>query len=166
MYHISHFCPRGGMGGHGFFIHLSPQFKQAVDASDITQEKIDHLIKVEGQGWLQHCGFSSYFDIERSITPYRVIGHQNVELAAMPSPKARPLYDARSTILITWGEWGIEYMSVPGNCCCLGLGRHGDFSYFNDGRVLTPHNIDSWNQKILMTTIFSRVADVLVLALR
>ena len=55
---------------------------------------------------------------------------------------------------------GPEHITVPGNACGLdvdqGLGAP------RDGKVLQPHNIDSSNQVILLLTVFTTIADLII----
>lgn len=153
IYSIDCLCPTGGLGGYGFVIHLSPEFKEAVKRSGINQESADHVIKTFGLEWLQKCGFSDYFDIENC-------GYTK-EQRELPSLETRPLYTYRE-IRIRWGEWGLEHISIPGNACGLDIG--GNFGcVFENGQLLTPHNVDSWNQVNLLLIIFTWFAHSMTL---
>lgn len=59
--------------------------------------------------------------------------------------------DARQ-VRMKWGEWGIEYLYVDMDCCCMGI--DSDFSFYEGGRRTSPHNIDNWRQKNLMLGIY------------
>jgi len=66
-------------------------------------------------------------------------------------------------IRISWGEWGIEHITVPGNACGLDIDEHA--ICLNDGEVaLTPHNVDTIFQASLILSIFLRIADWLELS--
>ena len=61
-------------------------------------------------------------------------------------PRAHPLYEPNIALRISWGEWGLEHITVPGDACGLDI-EHHTFGNTLDGPVLQPHNIDTWNQK-------------------
>lgn len=65
MYSIDGLWPTGQpLGGYGFMIHLSPQFREAVAKSDVNQEGVERVIKTYGVEWMQKCGLCGYFDPE------------------------------------------------------------------------------------------------------
>lgn len=63
---------------------------------------------------------------------------------------------------IQWGEWGPEHLSVPGNACGLDIDWQGMGKPVG-GAILTPHNVDSITQASLLLTMFSFVANHLIL---
>lgn len=65
-----------------------------------------------------------------------------------------------SDIRISWGEWGIEHITVPGNACGLDIEYH-PIGYWNGEVSLDPHNIDSIYQASLILTIFLLFAEML-----
>lgn len=155
MYSIDGLCPSGHpMGGYGFNIHLSPAFRDAVMKSELDQEKVDHVIKIYGQEWLQKCGFSHYYDPENCT-------YDN-EGQSIPSKQTRPGYSPRD-IRVSWGEWGIEHLYVPGNACGLDLDRNSCGCVYKDGEVLLPHNVDSWGQVCLLLIVFTWFAHTVTL---
>ncbi len=155
MYLIDNLCPNGSpLGGYGFHIHISPQYPDAVKASGYTQEHADRAVKVFGLEWLQKCGFNRYYDPENN-------GFHAVK-NAIPSERTKPSHDGTG-LRIRWGEWGIEHITVPGNACGLDI-SDGIGCTFKGGRILSPHNIDSWSQVMLLLVAFSWLTNSVVLA--
>lgn len=133
MYKIKGWNPsrENQMGGSGFSIVLTPQWKEAVLKSNLTQEKVDNFIKNTCVQYLKQHGFR-----ETRIDDIR----------------------------ISWGEWGIEHITVPGNACGLDIDEHG--ICLNKGEViLTPHNVDTIFQASLILSIFLWFADYLEFSL-
>ena len=65
----------------------------------------------------------------------------------------------------SWGEWGPEHMSVPGNACGLDIDRCPVGRLADESVMLTPHNIDWWPQKQLLLIMFTELAyDVILFA--
>ena len=153
-YDLVGLCPRTDidMGRHEFIVKLYPEWKELVAASEIDADKAAMVVKNMGRAWLDACGYSQIFDID------------NCGLAAdpkrPPGPNARPLYGVES-IRLSWGEWGIEHLDVPGNACGLDIDR--GFGCPRGGRVLLPHNIDSVNQKLLLLVVFTWFAEAMTL---
>lgn len=157
MYSIDQLCPSGQpIGGYGFAIHLHPDYHAAVKASGYTQEHANMAVKAFGLEWLQKCGFNNYFDPENTGF--------GANKAAIPSAETKPSYSHRE-IRITWGEWGIEHISVPGNACGLDISR-GMGNPFEGGRSLTPHNIDSWSQVMLLLVAFTWLTNSVLISAR
>lgn len=137
MYLIRGLCPRTDVmcGAHYFNVELSRDWPSLVEASGITQENVDHVIETNGRAWLDACGF-----------------------------KSSGLFDPRTSIRVAWGSWGTEHITVPGNACGLDI-DHSDHSFgcfIENGRMLLPHNIDSWNQKNLLLIVFTEFAESIV----
>lgn len=152
MYLIQQLCPRTdvSMGGHAFAISVHPIWKELVVASGITQKTVDTRIEQSGRMWLDACGFGAMYDPDNTgihADPEKPLG-----------PNAEKLYSHRE-IRIDWGEWGIHHLTVPGNACGLDLDRSSFGCPFRDGKILQPHNIDSWGQKQLMLLAFCQIAD-------
>ena len=147
MYSIDNLCPTGGMGGHGFVIHLSQQFKEMVAKADLEQEQIDRVLNIYGPEWMVKTGFNHYFDPENCGQYHRT--------HAIPSKETK-LSD--SYLRVAWGEWGPEHITVPGNACGLDVER-GVGCVFDNGKMLVPHNVDSWNQKCLLLLVFTWFAN-------
>jgi len=128
-YKIKGWCPdRNMVGGSGFTIVLTPEWKTKVAKSELTEDKVNSLIKQMGGRYLEAHGFG----------------------------KDR-IYDIR----ISWGEWGIEHITVPGNACGLDLDEQGSIGC-RDGEVsLCPHNIDTIWQASLILSIFTWIADII-----
>jgi len=153
MYLIRGLCHRSdiSMGQHGFVIDLSPKWKEAVkQASFLNAEKIGRLIEHMGGEWLDACGYSGMFDPDNCGF--------DADKSLPPGPNARRLYEPRDAIRVSWGEWGPEHISVPGNACGLDIDKSYS-SPFRDGRTLTPHNIDCWRQKYLLLIVFTTIAE-------
>jgi hypothetical protein len=136
-YQISNLCPRTdiSLGCWGFSILLFPRFKEIILTSEIDDCMVSNAIENMGRFWLDGCGYNSPFS------------HDGV---------VESLYEPRS-IRVSWGEWGPEHISVPGNACSLdlndGLGKPPG------GRILVPHNIDSMSQAMLLIMVFTWFAE-------
>jgi hypothetical protein len=77
-----------------------------------------------------------------------------------PGPNARPFYTPGHDLRVTWGEWGPEHMTVPGDACGLDI---SDSIYRPlDGMVLSPHNVDTMKQAMLLVVVFSWFASALL----
>jgi len=63
-------------------------------------------------------------------------------------------------IRISWGEWGIEHITVPGNACGLDI-DYSPIGYLNGEVSLDPHNVDTIFQASLILSIFLFFADCL-----
>ena len=152
MYSIDGLCPTGHvLGGYGFIIHLAPEFRDAVATSAIDQVKADRVINTFGPEWLVKCGFSHYFDPENCDFERREY--------AIPSDETR----LSQMIRITWGEWGPEHITVPGNSCGLDIERSSFSCLFEGGCSLLPHNVDHWGQVNLLLIIFTWFANSVML---
>ncbi len=154
-YAIQGLCPRNdiSMGAHGFSISLHPEWKDLVAKCELSQEKIDRLIEAMGRTWLDACGFNAIYDPD-NCGAWR-------DKALPPGPNARPMYSHRE-IRVSWGEWGAEHITVPGNACGLDIERHS-FNSLLRGPSLTPHNIDCWSQKQLFLIVFCEIANDIIL---
>lgn len=139
LYHIYTGTPRCEMNGFGFNIKLWPNWKEVVFKSDLTQEKIYTMIERRGRGWLDACEYDNTID------------HGNG-----PEQLYKP-----DCIRISWGEWGLEHITVPGNACGLDLDRGVGAPI--GGRVLSPRNIDCMRQAYLIQLVFNCIADYLVM---
>lgn len=155
MYAIKSLCPRTDitMGAHGFTIDLAPEWKAAVLASGLTQEFVDTRIEHFGNDWLAACGWTDWFDPENC-------GWEK-DPTKPPGPASRRSPDFRA-IRVTWGPWGPEHITVPGNACGLDLDC-GCGVIFKDGMALLPHNIDAWRQKQLLLIVFTDLAECVLL---
>ena len=138
-YQITGLCPRDDitMGRWGFGIRLFPGFKDDVGLSGIDGNQVEIAIKNMGRGWLDGCGYNK-------LTEY--------------DGRMKPLYIPRE-IRVSWGEWGPEHISVPGNACGLDLGD--GVSGPPGGKILQPHNIDSMSQAMLLTIVFTWFAEII-----
>lgn len=153
-YDIDGLCPSLDldMGGYGFVIKLWPKFQGMVAGSDLDQQKADRVIQGLGRSWLDACGFDQMYDPDN-------YGHRREEKP--PGPNAEPLYRPERDIRVSWGEWGLEHISVPGNAC--GLDIEKGTSAPPGGRVLLPHNVDHWGQVQLLLIAFTWFANTLSL---
>lgn len=131
MYRITGWFPKAGqMGGCGFAITLTQAWKEAVAKSELNQEKVDNLIDGYGKGILEGHGMN----IEDSHVKYY--------------------------FRISWGEWGTEHITVPGNAC--GLDIYEDGITWGENEVqLAPHNVDTISQASMILTLFLRIAEFL-----
>lgn len=158
-YHIAHLCPRsdGRMSSCGFSIMLWPAWKQAVAKSDITQEGMDNIIERMARFWLDGCGYARMYDPDMSSMERWKFEKMGKEPKL--GPKARHLYDLRN-IRVTWGPWGPEHLTVPGDACGLdisdGIGRPPG------GMILQPHNVDNRDQVLLLLVVFTHIAELLI----
>ncbi len=150
-YDIVNLCPRVdiSMGSHAFAIKLYPGFKDMVAARNLNQKSVNTAIEHMGRCWLDACGYDSIFD------PDNCGGDQDKNIP--PGPNARPLYRPNQGLRVSWGDWGPEHITVPGNAC--GLDLDDSFSAPKGGRVLQPHNVDSWSQKQLLLITFCWFAE-------
>jgi hypothetical protein len=125
------------LGSWEFSIKLFPAFKTDVKDSGLTRENIQTAITNMGRQWLDSCGFDSLFEYDG---------------------KKEPLYKPEMSLRVTWGEWGPEHISVPGNACGLDIGA-GIYCP-RGGRVLYPHNVDSMRQAMLLLAVFTWIAEM------
>lgn len=153
-YSISGICPRLDldMGRQGFFIHLHPLFKEQVAKSKITEKNALEAVKDCGRSWLDNCGYSQMYDPDNAGF--------DADKKKKPGPRARPLYEPNQALRVSWGEWGPEHISVPGNACGLDIDRQA-WGNFYGGVSLVPHNVDSVSQKLLLLTVFTYFADAI-----
>ena len=153
-YSICGLHPRGGMGGFGFSVKLWPEFRDAVEMRGLTQHGVDTAVENMGRSWLDICGYGQLFDPDNC-------GFQR-DKRKPPGPKARPMYKPNRDLRVTWGEWGPEHVTVPGDAC--GLDLSDSIPSPRGGRVLLPHNVDNWRQVHLLLVVFCWFADDLALA--
>lgn len=157
MYLIRNLCHRTdiSMGVHGFGIDLSPEFRDAVSKSRLSQDDIDGLLATMGREWLDATGYTQVFDPDDDREPSARFEH---DPKWKPGPRARPLYEPRNSLRVQWGEWGPEHISVPGNACGLDIDQSFG-SPIHGARSLTPHNIDALCQKYLLLIVFTSIAE-------
>ena len=160
LYHIQGICPRTDirLGRCGFSIQLHPAWETLVAKSGLNQELINQLIKSMGRNWLDSCGFDRLYDPDIDLTE-----RWDLEKYGQPikyGPNSKPLYDTHC-IRITWGKWGPEHIHVPGDACELDISS--GFGSIPCGRTLEPHNIDNTDQVILFLTIFTSIAEYMLL---
>lgn len=108
------------------YLILHPMMKELAKKSGLTQDNVYAKIEKMGESWLDACGYK-------------------VELY-------RP---ARCAIRVAWGEWGIEHITVPGNACGLDISDNSFSCVFMNGRTMSPHNLDSWQQQNLLIMVFT-----------
>lgn len=131
MYRIKGWFPNGNMGGAGFSIILTPEWRDAVSKSEINQEGINNLIEILGNKILEGHGRNP---MEKHMLPYY--------------------------LRVIWGEWGPEHITVPGNACGLDIDTHC-IGCLDGEIALTPHNVDSVSQASMILTIFVQIAEIL-----
>jgi hypothetical protein len=161
MYHLRGICPRTdqSLGRCGFSILLYPAWRAAVEKSGLTQQIVSGVIQTYHRYWLDGCGYNAMFDPDQS--PMAKWEERNLGKTPKLGPNARPLYGPHE-IRVAWGEWGPEHISVPGNAC--GLDIDDSIGAPRGGRELTPHNIDSFGQVMLLLTVFTFFADHVIAA--
>lgn len=154
-YHICGYAPAPGMGESGFSIKLFPAWKAAVETYKpaIDQESANRVVELMGRHWLDGHGYNAIYDPDNSGF--------GMDKNKPPGPNAMPMYQPRTSIQVSWGEWGPQHITVPGNACGLdiddGLGKP------RDGKVLLPHNVDSVRQASLLLTVFLFFAETFVI---
>jgi hypothetical protein len=142
-----------------FQIQLFPAWKEEIATFNKTQQEVNGAIEKLGRYWLDGCGYGGMYDPEED--PRARWEHEKLGRPRKLSKAARPMYEPRTAIRVTWGEWGPEHITVPGNACGLDLDQGGIMNP-RGGRCLQPHNIDSMCQQILLLVIFTWFADCLV----
>lgn len=154
LYHIRGYSPEPGMGQSGFNVILFPAWKDALAAYEpqLTQEQANRAVENMGRQWLDGHGFDRMYDPDAG--PF--------DSEKKLGPNARKLWEPRTSLRVSWGEWGPEHITVPGNACGLDLDQSGMWAP-RGGKVLTPHNVDSPMQASLILTVFLFFADTLVL---
>lgn len=140
LYHIVGFWPQEGPSGSGFGIKLYPKWKESVMKSGLTQDNITSMIEKLGNVWLDAYGYDEPFVYEG---------------------KTSRLYEAKQCLRISWGEWGPEHITVPGDACGLDI-TDGGVVAPKGGKFLSPHNVDHIRQAGLLLTVFLYIADELV----
>lgn len=161
MYLIRGLSPRRdiSMGAHGFAIELSPEWPTLVAASGLTEEQVRGKIANLGNDWLDACGYNGMYDPDAPFDVNQVIWPRPRKLG----PRATRQYEASRSIRVQWGPWGLEHISVPGNACGLDIDDHSFGTFIEGARMLTPHNIDSAMQKMLLLIVFTSFAEDIVL---
>lgn len=140
------------MSGWGFNIKLLPEFKELVAKSEIDQKRADTATENMGRYWLDGCGYSRVYDPDNCGL--------DADPDKPPGPNARHAYRPGFGLSVTWGEWGPEHITVPGNACGLDLDRHS-IGRPKNGGILSPHNVDIMAQAMLLLTVFCWFADSL-----
>ena len=158
-YHIKGLCPTGQMSGAGFHVQLWPEWKTLVAESNLTQENCYTAIENMGRSWLDGCGFNAMYDPDESPDDR---WNRSQGKKKKLGPNARPLYEPRTSLRVSWGEWGTEHIDVPGNACGLDIDI-GGFGSPRGGAVLLPHNVDSIKQAHLLLVVFCWFADTIIL---
>lgn len=153
-YSIAGLNPRQDLGGYGFSIKLFPQFKEMVAISDINQDRAERALDSLGRDWLDICGYSAIFD------PYNCGFERDPN--KRPGPRSRHSFNPNQQLRVTWGEWGPEHITVPGNACGLDLDSRAIGSP-RGGKVLSPHNVDNWSQVNLLLITFCWFAETMSL---
>lgn len=160
-YEIRGFCPRDPgdlnrlLDRHAFYIDLHPEWKEAVaifrELYGVGQAQVDAVVAENARRWLDSCGFHQIHDPD-DVEPWLR------EDSTPGGPNASPLY-GKWDIRVSWGEWGLEHLDVPGNACGLNLDRA--FGAPPGGKSLLPHNIDTWGQKKLLLCVFLHFAEAI-----
>jgi len=134
-YDIVGLCPRSDLsiGAWGFSIKLYPEFKNQVSQSELTADNARETISKLGRSWLDGCGFEEKYEIDG---------------------EEKWLYTPNQDLRVSWGEWGLEHITVPGNACGLDI-TGGIGAPIGGGKCLAPHNIDSMRQTMLLLVVFT-----------
>lgn len=148
LYHVQGWCPTPGMSTAGFQVLLFPAWKEAVERRSLTQENVCGGLNNMGREWLDSHGFDAIFDPDNC-------GFE-ADKNQPPGPNARPMYRPNMNLRVTWGDWGPEHITVPGNACGLDLDKGSQ-----GGMTLLPHNVDTIRQASLLLTVFLWFADTL-----
>lgn len=159
LYQIVTGTPRRDMGGFGFEIRLWPEWKKLVAEWPHGQDDVDRAIVSLGEAWLDACGYDTMTDPDQSA-----MDMWEAEKLGKPiklGPNAHRLYEARFAIRVSWGEWGPEHITVPGNACGLNISR--GLGGPPDGMTLFPHNVDAMCQAYLLMVVFNWFADAMIL---
>ena len=146
------------MGGYGFGINLFPGMKEAVAKSDMTQQRANQVVEKMGRMWLDACGYAAMHDPDQA-DPMAAWEARRLGKPLKLGPNAKPLYDTWC-IRVSWGEWGVEHLTVPGDACGLDIDR--GFGGMRGGVTLQPHNVDNSSQVLLLLVVFTWFADYLV----
>lgn len=126
------------MGGWGFNIQLFPAYKERVVGSLVTAEQVRGYVERQAEQWLDSCGYDQ---------PFTCGG------------KVQRLYGA-SSIQVSWGEWGPEHITVPGNACGLDIHRYYSSRAPQGGKLLVSHNVDTMQQATLLLIVFTSISDI------
>ncbi len=97
------------IGAHGFAVDLSAEWPDLVRRAGITDEQIQHMLKEKAEHWLDAAGYGGHFTEESG-------------------PGSGRKYPARC-VRVTWGEWGPEHITVPGNACGLDIEKAASAAY-------------------------------------
>lgn len=152
LYEIKVPSPIKEMSGYGIYIKLWPEWKEAVSRSGLNQTKVDSVIKGHGRYWLDSCGFDGLFDPDNC-------GFDKDKTKPL-GPNARPFYMPNHDLRVSWGEWGIEHITVPGDAC--GLDITENIGCPRNGKVLCPHNVDNMRQAYLILVVFSWFGEAII----
>lgn len=159
LYQIVTGTPRRDMGGFGFEIRLWPAWKDLVAEWPHDQKDVNRAIESLGDGWLDACGYGEMYDPDAD--PLDMWKERHLHETRKLGPNAKRLYEARYAIRVSWGEWGPEHITVPGNACGLDLSR--GLGGPEGGMTLFPHNVDAMCQAYLLMLVFNWFADALIL---
>ncbi len=159
MYHIENLCPRTdiNMGRCGFCVRLYPGFKAAVAKSGLDQQKVNTVIHDMHRVWLDGCGYVMMYDPDAD--PRAEWEEKHTGKKAKLGPRAHKLYGEHE-IRVSWGEWGPEHITVPGDACGLDIG--GGLKP-PGGECLCPHNVDNLSQVVLLLCVFTEFAGYVIM---
>jgi len=137
-YQIVGLCPVKDhlLGGWGFGIKLFPEFKECVKKSKINSDQSFKAVEQMGRIWLDSCGYGRKMSF---------------------NGKERYLYEVNMDLRVSWGDWGPEHITVPGDAC--GLDISDSIMGPTNGKYLSPHNVDTMNQAMLLLIVFTWFAE-------
>jgi hypothetical protein len=151
LYKIQMIAPLDEGRGCPIQVDLWPEWKEAVARSAITQQGVNHAVKMMHRTWLDGCGWSRMFDPDNC-------GFDRDKDKPL-GPNAYKAYGEHA-IRVSWGEWGPEHITVPGDACGLDLSH--SIGGAPSGMSLTPHNMDTMAQAWLCLVIFTFFAEGIV----
>jgi len=145
LYHVNYWHPRKGLDKAGFSIQLWPAWKRELAKVDFLNAKAaETYIERFGPEIIEH--YFSYI--------YKLWEEEKYT-------KEERKFKAKCELMIRWGEWGPEHITVPGNACGLDIGYAPGGP--RDGKTLLPHNVDTLEQASALLEIFLFFADTVVL---
>ncbi len=155
LYEIVHGIPRlGGDCGFGFQIRVWPRWKEVVRGRTPSRDHQQNWLETVGNDLLDACGYGAPFNLHQDLCKeWLGLESEPTHDNDGPAPVER-LYDAsRGAIVLSWGDWGLEHISVPGNGCGLDIDYNGCTAP-KGGVVLLPHHVDSMQQAYLSQSIY------------
>lgn len=152
---------KDGFHGYPLQIEVWPQWRELVAASEISQAMANKAVESMGRHWLDSSGYDAIYDPDEN--PLDMWKEKHMGEPKKYGPDARPLYTPNMDLRVSWGEWGIEHINVPGDACGLDIDRAA-IGAPRGGVTLYPHNMDSMNQAFLCLRVWTWFADAIITA--